>query len=167
MSARDAFLTTARSQLGYHEAANGYTKFGQWYADRHHDAAFADANWCDMGASWCGAQVGAGAVVGEYAYTPWHAQWFAKQGRWGRVPHPGDLVFYSWSGPLVIDGIEHVGIVETVRADGRIVTIEFNTSDACLRRVRTPAGIVVGYGSPDWEAADSADDVLEVVSLGC
>jgi hypothetical protein len=157
-------IEEARSQLGYHEAANGHTKYGQWYADRHHEPGFADANWCDMGLSWCAAQVGAGSVVGEYAYTPWHAQWFAGQKRWGTRPHVGDLVFYDWDGGHSISGIDHIGLVESVRTDGRIVTIEFNTSDAVMRRVRTPAGIVVGYGSPDYRSLE--DDMAEVVSLG-
>lgn len=157
-------LDTARSQLGYHEAADGHTKYGQWYADRHHDPGFATANWCDMGLSWCGWQAGAGSVVGEYAYTPWHAQWFKDHGHWGTRPHVGDLVFYDWDGGHSISGIDHVGLVESVRSDGRIVTIEFNTSDAVMRRVRTPAGIVVGYGSPDYRSLE--DDMAEVVSLG-
>ncbi|MCO6004974.1 CHAP domain-containing protein [Actinoallomurus purpureus] len=157
-------IEVARSQLGYHEAADGHTKYGQWYADRHHDPGFENANWCDMGLSWCAWKAAAGSVVGEYAYTPWHAQWFDDQGRWGTRPHVGDLVFYDWEGGHSISGIDHIGLVEELRSDGRIVTIEFNTSDAVMRRVRTPAGIVVGYGSPDYKSLE--DDMAEVVSLG-
>lgn len=157
-------LDKARSQLGYKEASNGHTKYGQWYADKHHDPAFANANWCDMGLSWCAAQIGAGAVVGEYAYVPWHGQWFKDHGRFGSKPHPGDLVFYDWDGGHSISGCDHIGIVESVRSDGRIVTIEFNTSDAVMRRVRNPSGIVVGYGSPNYTSLE--DDTAEVVSLG-
>lgn len=43
-------------------------------------------------------------------------------------PQPGWLVFYNWSGSKAFP--QHVGIVESVGSDGRILrTVEFNTSD--------------------------------------
>lgn len=45
------------------------------------------------------------------------------------TPQPGDLVFFSWGDyGTGTAGIQHVGIVESVNADGTINTIEGNTS---------------------------------------
>src|SRR5437588_9549644 len=108
-------LAKAASQIGTAELSSGWTKYGQWYADRHHNAGFATANWCDMGLSWCANQVGEAEAFGEFAFTPWHGQWFADRGQWyTSIPEPGDAVFYSWSGGHTIDDIEHIGVVEKV-----------------------------------------------------
>lgn len=157
-------LARAASQIGVVERADGWTLYGQWYADRHHAPEFATANWCDMGLSKCASDVGDGEVFGEFAFTPWHAQWFADQGEWHPTgPQPGDAAFFSWSGGKSIDDIEHIGIVEQVLSATTIQTIEFNTSDAVRRRTRW-RGYVVGYGRPAY--ATMADDSALVVSLG-
>lgn len=163
MTAR-TMLAMAASQIGTVERATGWTPYGQWYADRHHAPEFAVANWCDMGLSWCASKVGDGEAFGEFAFTPWHAQWFADRGQWHTSdPKPGDAVFYSWSGGDTIDDIEHIGVVEKVLSASTIQAIEFNTSDAVHRRTRS-RGYVVGYGRPAY--ATAADDTALVVSLG-
>lgn len=144
------FLSKARSQLGYHEGANNHTKYGDWYASVVKDRYFAYAPWCDEFMSWVGDQVGDRAVVGMFAATPSHARWFYNQGRWGHTPRPGAIVFYAWSGSLTISNIDHVGVVEAVNKNGTIVTIEGNSSNQVIRRVRNPHGIVVGYGYPRY-----------------
>jgi hypothetical protein len=157
-------LAKAASQIGTAERSNGWTPYGQWYADRHHDAAFAFANWCDMGLSKCAFDVGEGDAFGEFAFTPWHAQWFADRGQWHTSgPKPGDAVFFSWSGGNKIDAIEHIGIVEKVLSSTYIQTIEFNTSNGVHRRTRS-RGYVVGYGRPAYGLG--SDDTAMVVSLG-
>jgi hypothetical protein len=159
-------LATCAAQIDTVERSGGWTKYGQWYADRHHDQAFARANWCDMGLSWAADQVGEGAAFGEFAYTPWHARWFADRGQWHTSgPRPGDAVFFSWDGGSSIDDIEHIGIVEKVIDSTYIQTIEFNTSDAVRRRTRW-RGYVVGYGRPDYASTQEDDDVALVVSVG-
>jgi len=169
-------LNMARTQLGYDELASGYSKYGAWYAKAiAHDSAFIDADWCDMTQAWIAAQSGLAATVGQFAYCPWHAQWFYDHGRWGHTPHPGDLVFYNWAGHLAIPNCEHVGIVEAVAANGYLTTIEGNTSTGgaltgVRRRVRNPAGVVVGYGTPAYTAPVPAvvpdPDLYAVVSAG-
>ncbi len=92
-----------------------------------------------------------------FAYTPSGAAWFQRRGRWTRTPRPGYVVFFNWPGDG-IDRISHVGIVEAVRADGAIVTIEGNTGAAyggsVMRHVRRSG--IVGYGIPDYDR--DADD---------
>lgn len=159
-------LAEAASQIGTRERASGWTPYGDWYAGRHGDKAFATANWCDMGLSWCAWKVGETAAFGEFAYTPWHARWFADQGRWHTTgPQPGDAVFYSWSGGHTISSIEHIGLVEKVLSGSYIQTIEFNTSNAVLRRKRW-RGYVVGYGRPAYGGGVLDDEAAMVVSVG-
>ncbi|HEY3034999.1 MAG TPA: CHAP domain-containing protein [Streptosporangiaceae bacterium] len=154
-------LDVARSQLGYTEPGWGdkpgtqVTKYGQWYAAWSGRPAYRDTYWCAEFASWVLATAGfAPDEAGRYGNcTPWTA-WFKKRNRWGATPRPGAVVFYDWDG----DGHpEHVGIVESIRPDGRIVTIEGNATtpggrDGVKCMIRQ-AGIL-GYGYPPYTSAD-------------
>ncbi len=143
-------LNIARSQLGYREAPGNRTKFGRWYG-------MNGVAWCDIFVSWVGVQANARDIIGRAAYTPAHAQWFRQQGRWGHTPRRGAIAFFDF--PDGLHRIQHVGIVESVRRDGRIVTIEGNTSKGfwgsqshgggVYRRVRSTR-LVVGYGYPKY-----------------
>lgn len=145
MATADQVLAVARGQLGQgeHPAGSNHNKFSDWYG-------IGNGPWCDMFVSWCADQAGAGGIVGRFAYTPSHAEWFADHGKWGQTPKVGAIIFYDWGGSHSIDAIDHVGIVEAVRADGSVVTIEGNTDDVVARRVRR-AGIA-GYGYPAYTA---------------
>ncbi|HET6448939.1 MAG TPA: CHAP domain-containing protein [Conexibacter sp.] len=88
--------------------------------------------WCAYFASWVARQAGTplgdhgegfGSVDALYA-------WAQRAGRAvpngpGVVPRPGDLIVFD----------EHVGIVEQVLPDGRIQTLEGNSSDKVSRNV--------------------------------
>ena len=73
----------------------------------------------------------------------------------GKRQEPTPLADLAGDG---IDRIRHVGIVESVRADGSIVTIEGNSGTnfggSVVRRIRRTG--IVGYGIPDYDGA--ADD---------
>jgi peptidoglycan hydrolase-like protein with peptidoglycan-binding domain len=154
------FLKVARSQLGYVEGNNNDTKFGKWYGMNHQP-------WCDMFVSWCGAQSGGGDIIGKFASTVVHANWFKKAERWGKSPKVGSIVFFDFPNDGV-DRISHVGIVEAVRSDGRITTIEGNTSSGesgsqangggVYRRNRAVSS-VVGYGYPNYASAGSSQSL--------
>lgn len=140
-------LNVAKGQLGYHEKADGYTKYGDWYG-KHVDTGsyYKTAPWCDMFLAWAADQAGVQDWTGEFASTPDHAMWFQKHHAWGHTPEPGAIVFFSWSGGHSIGDIEHVGIVEKV--DGHTLhTIEANHNNALGRAVRDTSQ-VVGYGYP-------------------
>src|SRR5512139_1819085 len=128
-------LDVARSELGYTEKADGYTKFGNWYAKNIEDgdSYFKTAPWCDMFIAWAAAKAGVEDSVGQFAATIEHAKWFKKQDAWGTEPEPGALVFFSWSGSSDLDSIQHVGIVEKVEGD-RLITIEANADGVQLKR---------------------------------
>jgi hypothetical protein len=143
-------LDVAKTQLGYTEKSDGYTKFGDWFAknvDAQHDSYFETAPWCDMFIAWAADKAGVKDWVGEFASTPDHAAWFQKQHAWGTKPQPGALVFYSWSGSKGIADINHVGLVERVEG-GTLHTIEGNTDGVHLMRKTRDTSSVVGYGYP-------------------
>lgn len=96
--------------------------------------------WCAYFVSWVARQAGVplGDTGGGFGYVPDVRAWAQRAGRWTEasagVPRPGDLIV--WSG--------HIGMVEGVRPDGSIQTIEGNSSDRVSRRVH-PNGDALGY----------------------
>jgi CHAP domain len=97
--------------------------------------------WCAYFTSWLARQ--AGVPVGDHgegfgSVDALYA-WAQRSGRAiptssGQPPRPGDLIVWD----------EHIGIVESVLPDGRIQTIEGNSSDRVSRRVH-PKGDAIGY----------------------
>lgn len=132
--------------------------FTRDYAKRHGNA-FLRAAWCDMFVTGVARTSGAKAALpnGDRAYTVWHANDFAGINRWysgttdnvRRYAAPGDIVFFDWGGTNTRGAIDHVGIVKKNLGDGRLVTIEGNTSDAVKLRVRG-SGVIAGFGQPRW-----------------
>ncbi|MFI0484899.1 CHAP domain-containing protein [Actinomadura sp. 9N215] len=166
MGSAAAMLAEARRSLGVRGRPNYITKD---YANRHGNV-FLDAAWCDMAITyWARASGNAAAVLpgGDRAYTVWHAQDFQKAGRWhtGTTAEvdraePGDIVFFDWGATNSVGAIDHVGIVEVALGGGRVQTIEANTSDACLRRVRS-ASVIAGYGRPAYSGSLSGEPASE------
>lgn len=148
MSTPAGFLREVRRHLGEQERSDGSTPYGVWFADRVGEPEFRTGAWCDMFLSYCGQR--ANAPVGVFAWTVAHARWFQQQGQFNRKPRRGSLVFFDWSGSRSIDQIDHVGVVEHVRPDGLLVTLEGNTDNRVARRVRS-MNSVVGFGHPKWK----------------
>jgi len=102
--------------------------------------AVAGEPWCAYFVSWAAAQAGAplgdnGEGLGAVAQI---TDWARRTGKLlpaGTTPRPGDLILF---------GTHHVGIVESVAADGTINTVEGNTGDAVRRRQRAP-GEATGF----------------------
>jgi peptidoglycan hydrolase-like protein with peptidoglycan-binding domain len=159
-------LAQSRALLGTaeHPPGSNHNFITEWYG--------FDSPWCDMAVSYAAARSGnLDAVMGRFAWTPAHAWAFWRAGRWhygiGGI-RAGDVVFFDWSGTRSIDNIDHVGVVEAVRAEGTIITLEGNTADAFLRRVRN-AACIVGYGRPAYDDAapmPKTDGVLRRGSTG-
>jgi surface antigen len=104
--------------------------------------------------------------VSYSAYTPTLAAGFKKAGRWGSTPKPGAVVFFDFIGR-----ISHVGIVESVRGDGSIVTLEGNTDEAggrtggkVMRHVRKSS--IVGYGYPEYAGGVKATAKAKATATG-
>ncbi|MEU4534328.1 peptidoglycan-binding protein [Streptosporangium sp. NPDC023825] len=165
----DEMIAVAKEQLGYIEPASGKTKFGIWYGDRVDDSGFDDAAWCDMSLVWCAWEAGrrkggkaaaeaAVEQVGQFAYTPWHAGYWARKGRFNNTPSKGALAFFNWSGPHSLNAIDHVGLVIGTTDRGEIITLEGNTTSngkvGFYKRYRHRSSIV-GFAHPAYVKAGS------------
>ncbi|MFC5744846.1 CHAP domain-containing protein [Actinomadura rugatobispora] len=150
-------LRQARASIGIARRPNVITRE---YANRH-GSEFLTAAWCDMAVTYWARHSGNTAAVlpgGDRAYTVWHAQDFQKAGRWYKgtaanvdAAKPGDIVFFDWGGADSVGAIDHVGVIEKALGGGRVQTIEGNTGDQCLRRVRSYT-VIAGYGRPKYDA---------------
>ncbi|MFC0039789.1 CHAP domain-containing protein [Actinomadura rayongensis] len=153
-----ALLAEARRWLGTRGRPNALTRA---YASRN-GADYLATAWCDIAVTeWARRSGDAAAVLpaGDRAYTVWHARDFQRAGRWHAgttanvdAARPGDIVFFDWGASDSLDAIDHVGVVERVLGGGRVQTIEGNTADAVLRRVRS-ASVIAGYGRPAYPTA--------------
>jgi hypothetical protein len=97
--------------------------------------------WCAYFVSWAARQAGAplgdqgqgfGSVDALYAWAQRSGRAYTAAS--GHPPQPGDLIVFH----------EHIGLVESVDANGQIHTIEGNSSDQVSRRVHSP-GEAVGF----------------------
>ena len=97
--------------------------------------------WCAYFVSWAARQ--AGVPIGDsgqgYGRVDDVMAWGQRAGKAlpaGATPQPGDLIVWD----------EHIGIVESVGADGSINTIEGNSSDSVAQRTYgSDGGGAVGY----------------------
>lgn len=124
-------LNHFRSELGYEEGPNNDNKFAQ---EVGHTPNLA----------WCATFVAAmfrRAGMQLPSESPWTPAMFAglKKAYGGEInaPEKGAVCFLYYPSK---GRIAHVGIVESVRRDGRFVTIEGNTSNKVMRRVRDTHG---------------------------
>jgi hypothetical protein len=97
--------------------------------------------WCAYFVSWVARKAGTpvgeqgqgfGSVDALYAWAQRAGK--AEPASSGYVPKPGDLIVWD----------EHIGIVESVRPDGSVNTIEGNSSDRVSKRTH-PKGSALGY----------------------
>lgn len=115
----DKFLEVAAGEVGYIEGpADNQTKYQK-----------TNQPWCGAFVNWVAKQ--AGVKIPDCTYTPAGAKAFAEAKRWQGIaeaePMPGDLVFFDFPNDG-FDRISHIGIVERVKKNGIIVTIEGNTA---------------------------------------
>lgn len=141
----------ALTQVGYTESGNNVTKYGTWYGN--------NTSWCDIFVYWCAAKAGVSTdTIPHFGGCSAGIAWFQSQGLWqdaSYTPQQGDLVFFDWG---------HVGIVDSVAADGSIYIIDGNFSDKVNYRRIYPGGgkwygteYITGYGTPQYAAAAQPD----------
>jgi len=169
MPTSDDVIALATTDIGVVESPpnSNRTKFGRWYGlDGQPYCAMAVSYWFHM----AGLPLPASTSKG-FAYTPSGAVWFQQRSRWTTKPARGHVVFFDFPGDGV-NRISHVGLVEAVRADGSIVTIEANTSPGnggsqrdgggVYRRIRSTG--IVGYGVPAYTASPNQEDFMATLS---
>ncbi len=183
----EELLTVARSELGYTEGPNNYTKYGVWSGD-------PNAAWCAEFICWCVDQTDQryGSQLLNVVYPKYSGQntgrdWFIARGRfvyrrgncpdWGYqwlkgsdhlmrkneyIPRSGDLVFFSYS---EAGDTEHVALVEYCAKDAQgnvmIHVIEGN-NPSTVQRSSYPLNNsqVLGFGTCE----DVADTTIR---YGC
>ena len=131
-------LAAAQGQVGVTEQPPGSNDSAQIAQYRTATAGSGVGPWCAYFVSWAAAQAGtplgeAGQGFGSVSALYGWAQ------RTGRATPAGPGVRPN-AGDLIVWGGRHVGIVESVDADGSIHTIEGNSSNAVSRRSYGPDG---------------------------
>ncbi|HEY9265522.1 MAG TPA: CHAP domain-containing protein, partial [Mycobacterium sp.] len=152
-------LLFAGSQIGYREGRdsdgdwNNDNAFGKWYGTN-------GVSWCAQFVSWAAFVAGVPtSVIPKHQYTPTGWNWFTAHDRDVSSPRSGDI-FYVY-GYVKNEGnrVHHVGIVEKVLSDGRIQTIEGNTSAAGsaqgngVYRLTRILSSKLRFARPDYAAA--------------
>jgi hypothetical protein len=131
-------LAAAQGEVGQAEQPPGSNDSPRIADYRTATAGSGVGPWCAYFVSWAAAQ--AGTPLGEagqgFGSVSALYDWAQRTGRAtpagaGVRPNPGDLIV--WGG-------RHIGIVESVDADGSIHTIEGNSSNAVSRRTYGPDG---------------------------
>jgi hypothetical protein len=131
-------LQFAQAEVGQAEQPPGSNDSPRIADYRTSTAGSGIGPWCAYFVSW--AARNAGAPLGEagqgFGSVSAVSAWAQRTGRWspaasGQPPQAGDLIV--WGG-------QHVGIVESVDADGKIHTIEGNSSNMVTRRTHDASG---------------------------
>lgn len=151
-------LSVARAQVGVRATDVKKCKYNTWYYGSAVSGSGYD--WCETFVQWVFAQCGASALLYQKtANCGVQARAFYNKGRLKTTGFlPGDVVFFHWSNdkssyvPSVYS-CDHVGIIESVNADGTLTTIEGNTGSSyngeVMRRVRS-LSVVSCAGRPDY-----------------
>jgi hypothetical protein len=139
--AGQAILNAIRPEVGVAEQPPGSNDSPRIAQYRQATAGSGVGPWCAYFVSWAARQAGVpigdsgqgfGRVDDVYAW----AQKAGKALPAGATPAPGDLIVWD----------EHIGVVESVDADGTIHTIEGNSSDKVSQRTYgADGGGAVGY----------------------
>lgn len=135
-------ISVAVAQVGL----TGGTPYWSWYGFN------SRVEWCACFVSWCAEQCGYidAGIIPKFASCDVGMDWFKDRSRWQTntyTPREGDIIFFDWDS----DGLaNHVGIVEKVE-DGKVHTIEGNSSDACKRlQYNLGDSRILGYGVPAY-----------------
>ena len=180
-------LTVAEGELGYTEGPNNYSKYGVWSGDPHAAWCAEFVCWCvDQTDQRYGTQL-LNAIYPKYSGQNTGRDWFIAHGRfvyrkgncpnWGYqwlrgsdhlmkkneyIPHPGDLVFFTYS---EAGDTEHVALVEycTINADGKVTlhVIEGNNPSSVQHNAYSLENSqVLGFGT--------CEDVVDTtLRFGC
>ncbi len=134
-------VALAQKEIGVKEEPMGSNDGTRIKEYRTATAGSGVGPWCAYFTSWLAKSAGApvgeagqgfGSVDALYAWAQRTGK--AVQNGPGVKPNPGDLIVWD----------EHIGMVESVDADGTVHTIEGNSSDQVIRRTHA-ASSALGY----------------------
>jgi hypothetical protein len=139
--AGQAMLAAVRGEVGQAEQPPGSNDSPRIAQYRQATVGSGVGPWCAYFVSWAARE--SGVPIGDsgqgYGLVDDVWAWGERTGKTlpaGTVPQPGDVIVWD----------EHIGIVESVSPDGKIHTIEGNSSDSVARReYGSDGGGAVGY----------------------
>ena len=154
-------LQIATGEIGTVESPINLNMYGKWYG-------MDGVQWCAIFVSYCFYRAGLPLPATEakgFAYCPSGVEWFRSKGQFFDEPKVGDVVFFDWykdahacrdNNDEECSDAWHVGIVESVNADGSITSIEGNTDKKgsgnggeVMSKQRFP-GVWYGFGRPAY-----------------
>jgi len=154
-------LSLARDELGVKESPMGsnQVKYNTAYYGRAvSGSAWA---WCCTFIWWLFKAGDASDLFyggGKTASCTTLMKYYRVQGQIVTDPRPGDLVFYNWKGAK--STAVHIGVVESIDADGDIIAIEGNTSiesddngGKVMRRNRKRS-VCIAFARPKYSKGD-------------
>ena len=195
MNTPDKVLEIAALQVGYLEkskaaydanpdiiydktagaGSDNYTKYGKEMHDIYPSVMDFPAYWCDAFVDWCfykayGVTTAQNMICGNFDdYTVNSSNMYKAKGAWYTTPEIGDQIFFT-NGTRIC----HTGLVENV-ADGKVYTIEGNTSDknilepngGCVARKSYPLNYekIAGYGRPFYDNADEVARYIQGIDV--
>lgn len=145
----NSIVAVAKTQL----EVTGGDPYWSWYGFD------SRVEWCACYVSWCEDQCGfiSDNSMPKFSVCTDGINWFKDKDEWyDRVdnnfyPKSGDIIFFDWADKTTGErnGVaDHVGIVEDV-IDGKVHTIEGNSSDACKEQSYDLTSLdILGYGVP-------------------
>ncbi len=145
-------IQIAQTQIGTKENGTNNVKYNtEYYGHSVHSEAYP---WCCVFVWWVFKQAGLSNLFyggGKTAACATLMSWFKSKGQFHTSnPQPGDVVFFDFTGSGVS---HHVGIVESVKSNGTVITIEGNTSNMVKRLTRSSS--IMGYGRPSYSTSTS------------
>lgn len=160
---QDVLLIAAR-QIGTVEspANSNMNKYGRWYG-------MDGVEWCAIFVSYCfyDAKLPLSITIPKgFAYCPSGVDWFKANGQWFNTPQVGDVVFYDWYPNTSDSDAWHVGIVESINADGSIMAIEGNTAvgndsdGGQVMRRRRDEPFLLGFGRPAYNSVSTVTKLV-------
>ena len=169
MATVNDILKIAKAEIGVKEspANSNNVKYNTWYYGKSVNGSAYP--WCAAFVSWVFSQVDSTLIKKSVSCMD-IGNWFKSNNQWKtNNPQPGDVVFFKfntnsrWS--------NHIGLVESVNADGSINTIEGNTSvssddngGSVMRRTRKSN--IVGYGVPKYDSKSNPHIVTSTTIRG-
>lgn len=160
----DRYLSWWRSQIGYHEGANNYTKYAssadlaklygwkaqnQPWCDIVYDEGMIECFGLDAASAMTFQPIGKGSALCRTS-----AQYYKNNAAWFASPQPGDQIFF-FDGAGVIN---HTGVVERI-SGGVVHTIEGNRSDEVeCGAYSAGSPVIAGYGRPKWAVVAQESD---------
>lgn len=134
-------IALAKEQIG-----NGYNKYCEAFGFNYR------IEWCAAFISWLSKKLELENIVFQSMSCTQMTKWYKAKNVWhekGEMPQAGDILFYDWN-PEEMDGIDHVGIVETVSGND-ITVIEGNNNDKVARRIISKDySMIYGFAHPDY-----------------